>query len=102
MNKIKFFPLFLNNSLDIATFSALILDNFKINVTYCLLVKFIYYEPALNGINLDKPIIFKITESNNIKSINKLYTFLLEKVNHYNKNKNLEARVLVINYLVIS
>lgn len=102
MNKINFFPVYLKKNFNEDSFYSLILDNLEVNISYCLRVRFIYYESALDGINLDKPILFIISESNSIKSINRLYFFLLNKAGHYNNYKSSQAEILVIYYEILS
>ena len=109
MNNVKSFPVYLKNNFNLNSFSALILDYLEIGITYKLLVKFIYYEPALNAIYLDRLIIFKIPESNSKKSLNNLYNFLHQKIGDYNKNytkefngeyKSIQAEALEITYQI--
>jgi hypothetical protein len=111
MKEVKYFPIYLKENLNLDSFSALILNNLEVGITYNLCVEFIYCKPVLDSIFLDKYIVFKILESNSKKSTNRLYHFLLNKVNTYNKiklktlnnkYKDIQAEVLLITYIAIT
>ena len=75
MNEVKDFSVSLKQNFDLNYFSTIIYNNFEVGITYYLLVEFIYNKSVLNSLVLDKPVVFKISDTNSKKSIDKLYYF---------------------------